>query len=84
MGAVAVSRTGICHNYKWTIDWLQTGGDRPPITLNTIRVKVTMNTRAQRLKRCDNSQKQLRDSIHEPVKTAMQMVAVLSTVNDDG
>ena len=40
MGGMSVSRTGLCHSYVWTADWLQVGGDRPPITLNTRNIQV--------------------------------------------
>ena len=40
MGGMSVSRSGLCHSYVWTADWLQVGGDRPPITLNTRNIQV--------------------------------------------
>lgn len=41
MGGLKVSRSGLCHSYIWTIDWLQVGGDRPALIVNDTGVKVS-------------------------------------------
>ena len=41
MGAVRVERTGICHSYTWTVDWLQTGGDRPDLRVTASNLQVS-------------------------------------------
>ena len=48
MGGMSVSRTGLCHSYVWTADWLQVGGDRPPITLDTRNIQVYTSPELQR------------------------------------
>lgn len=40
MGALKVSRSGLCHSYVWNIDWLQVGGDRAALLVNDSNVKV--------------------------------------------
>lgn len=44
MGAVSVTRVGLCHSYVWTIDWLQVGGDRPDIIINDTNVQVNSSS----------------------------------------
>ena len=48
MGGMSVSRSGLCHSYVWTADWLQVGGDRPPITLDTRNIQVYTSPELQR------------------------------------
>jgi len=40
MGGVLVYRYGLCHSYLWNIEWLQVGGDRPTLQLDTTNLKV--------------------------------------------
>ena len=40
MGGMEVTRTGLCHSFLWEADWLQVGGDRPPLTLDTSNLQV--------------------------------------------
>ena len=41
MGGVEITREGLCHSFEWEIKWLQSGGDRPDLILDTTNVEVS-------------------------------------------
>ncbi|XP_067951959.1 fibrocystin-L-like, partial [Watersipora subatra] len=38
-GGLSVTRSGLCHSYEWTVEWLQVGGDRPSLILDTSNIQ---------------------------------------------
>ncbi|XP_067947416.1 fibrocystin-L-like [Watersipora subatra] len=39
IGGLSVTRSGLCHSYEWTVDWLQVGGDRPSLILDNSNIQ---------------------------------------------
>ncbi|XP_028646735.2 PKHD1 like 1, tandem duplicate 1 [Erpetoichthys calabaricus] len=49
MGQLAVSRSGDCRGYSWTVTWLSVPGDQPPFEINSssvtgVNASITANT----------------------------------------